>query len=152
MKIFTWEFFYNFQNHSLNLLFFYIHFISITKKEKKIGFHKNDQVIFDIITDRCFLDCFRYLGVEPRLNSGLSPGSGGDGQAQIIGAGVIGPASAEKNCKSTHLTAKQQAICSRSPPVLQVLIYRWRRYLPLVRERTNLSFSLFGLMGGEARG
>lgn len=84
------------------------------------------------------------------MNSGLSPGSGGDGQAQIIGAGVIGPASAEKNCKSTHLTAKQQAICSRSPPVLQVLIYRWRRYLPLVRERTNLSFSLFGLMGGEA--
>ncbi|CAD1473148.1 unnamed protein product, partial [Heterotrigona itama] len=56
---------------------------------------------------------------KPRLNSGSSPGSGGDGQAQIVGAGVIGPASAEKNCKSVHLTAKQQAICSRSPPVLQ---------------------------------
>ncbi|KAK1125426.1 hypothetical protein K0M31_005794 [Melipona bicolor] len=62
-----------------------------------------------------------YLGIEPRLNSGSSPGSGGDGQAQIVGAGVIGPASAEKNCKSVHLTAKQQAICSRSPPVLQAV-------------------------------
>lgn len=72
----------------------------------------------------CFRDCFRYLGVEPRLNSGSSSGSGGDGQAQIVGAGVIGPASAEKNCKSVHLTAKQQAICSRSPPVLQVFTSR----------------------------
>ncbi|KOX77370.1 hypothetical protein WN51_09692 [Melipona quadrifasciata] len=71
----------------------------------------------------CFRDCFRYLGIEPRLNSGSSPGNGGDGQAQIVGAGVIGPASAEKNCKSVHLTAKQQAICSRSPPVLQLVLH-----------------------------
>lgn len=68
---------------------------------------------------RCF--CYRYLGVEPRLTSGSIQGSSGiDSQTQIAGAGVIGPASAEKNCKNAHLTAKQQAICSRSPPVLQV--------------------------------
>lgn len=62
--------------------------------------------------------------MEPRLNSGSSQGNGADGQAQIVGAGVIGPASAEKNCKSVHLTTKQQAICSRSPPVLQVFTSR----------------------------
>jgi len=63
---------------------------------------------------------YRYLGLEPRLTSGPIQGSGIDPQTQIAGAGVIGPASAEKNCRNAHLTAKQQAICSRSPPVLQV--------------------------------
>ncbi|XP_011156200.1 protein Wnt-1 [Solenopsis invicta] len=63
-----------------------------------------------------------YLGLEPRLTSGPIQGSGVvDSQTQIAGAGVIGPASAEKNCKNAHLTAKQQAICSRSPPVLQAV-------------------------------
>ncbi|XP_011698397.1 PREDICTED: protein Wnt-4a-like [Wasmannia auropunctata] len=62
-----------------------------------------------------------YLGLEPRLTSGSIQGSGVDPQTQIAGAGVIGPASAEKNCKNAHLTAKQQAICSRSPPVLQAV-------------------------------
>ncbi|EGI59756.1 Protein Wnt-4 [Acromyrmex echinatior] len=64
---------------------------------------------------------YRYLGLEPRLTSGPIQGSGVDSQTQIAGAGVIGPASAEKNCKNAHLTAKQQAICSRSPPVLQAV-------------------------------
>lgn len=64
----------------------------------------------------------RYLGLEPRLTSGTIQGGGAE--TQIAGAGVIGPASAEKTCKSAHLTVKQQAICSRSPPVLQVSISR----------------------------
>lgn len=61
---------------------------------------------------------FRYLGVDSKL-SGPMHEAGIDGQLQM-GAGVIGPASAERNCKSSHLTPKQQAICARSPPVLQV--------------------------------
>ena len=59
--------------------------------------------------------CSRYLGIEPRLSAIYEIGT--DGQ---IGAGVIGPASAEKNCKSSHLTTKQQGICLRSPPIFQV--------------------------------
>lgn len=88
---------------------------------------------------------YRYLGLEPRLTSGPVQGSGVD--SQIAGAGVIGPASAEKNCKNVYLTTKQQTICSRSPPVLQVFTS--------CRGREVLSFSLFlflGLMPEEARG
>ncbi|CAG5088514.1 Similar to wnt8b: Protein Wnt-8b (Xenopus laevis), partial [Cotesia congregata] len=59
-----------------------------------------------------------YLGLEPRLN-GFESGTGGADGITQIGAGVIGPASAERNCKSSHLTIKQQGICSRSPPILQ---------------------------------
>ncbi|XP_034940734.1 protein Wnt-1-like [Chelonus insularis] len=60
-----------------------------------------------------------YLGLESRL-SGSESATGADGAPQI-GAGVIGPASAERNCKSSHLTIKQQGICSRSPPILQAI-------------------------------
>ncbi|KAK0077557.1 hypothetical protein PV325_003761 [Microctonus aethiopoides] len=64
-----------------------------------------------------------YLGLEQRLSGAAesAPGSP-DSVAPQIGAGVIGPASAERNCKSSHLTIKQQGICSRSPPILQVSI------------------------------
>jgi len=94
------------------------------------------------------------LGLEPRLASGTNQGSGVDPQTQIAGAGVIGPASAERNCKNAHLTAKQQAICSRSPSVLQVFISS-RTGDP--RRLLSVSFSLplsffFGLMPGEASG
>ncbi|XP_031782681.1 protein Wnt-1 isoform X2 [Nasonia vitripennis] len=60
------------------------------------------------------------LGVEPRIISHAGHEVGVDIPAQI-GAGVIGPASAERNCKNSHLTAKQQVICVRSPPVLQAI-------------------------------
>lgn len=103
----------------------------------------------------CF---YRYLGLEPRLTSGSIQGSGVDPQTQIAGAGVIGPASAEKNCKNAHLTAKQQAICSRSPPVLQVFTSSRAEgprslffFLPLSFFLLCLSLFL-GLMPGEARG
>ncbi|KAK2583947.1 hypothetical protein KPH14_001206 [Odynerus spinipes] len=68
-----------------------------------------------------------YLGLEPRLSGSVQGAGGGvdggDGQQSlgIAGAGVIGPASAERNCKSAHLSVKQQQICSRSPPVLQAV-------------------------------
>ncbi|KAF7995507.1 hypothetical protein HCN44_006614 [Aphidius gifuensis] len=63
-----------------------------------------------------------YLGVEPRFAVGTenSPGGPADSVSQI-GAGVIGPASAERNCKNSHLTVKQQGICSRSPQILQAV-------------------------------
>ncbi|XP_033222280.1 protein Wnt-1-like [Belonocnema kinseyi] len=57
-----------------------------------------------------------YLGIEPRISAANEIST--DGQ---IGAGVVGPASAEKSCKSSHLTTKQQGICLRSPPVLQAI-------------------------------
>ncbi|XP_043670118.1 protein Wnt-1-like isoform X2 [Vespula pensylvanica] len=69
----------------------------------------------------------RYLGLEPRLSGSVQGAGGGtdgsDGQQGLglAGAGVIGPASAEKNCKSVYLSVKQQQICSRSPPVLQAV-------------------------------
>ncbi|KAL2730252.1 protein Wnt-1-like [Vespula maculifrons] len=68
-----------------------------------------------------------YLGLEPRLSGSVQGAGGGtdgsDGQQGLglAGAGVIGPASAEKNCKSVYLSVKQQQICSRSPPVLQAV-------------------------------
>ncbi|OXU28445.1 hypothetical protein TSAR_016735, partial [Trichomalopsis sarcophagae] len=62
----------------------------------------------------------RMLGVEPRIISQAGHEVGVDVPAQI-GAGVIGPASAERNCKNSHLTSKQQVICVRSPPVLQAI-------------------------------
>ncbi|XP_011498284.1 PREDICTED: protein Wnt-1-like [Ceratosolen solmsi marchali] len=61
-----------------------------------------------------------YLGVEPRIISHGGHDVGVDVPTQI-GAGVMGPASAERNCKNSHLTSKQQVICVRSPPVLQAI-------------------------------
>ncbi|XP_058788878.1 protein Wnt-1-like [Phymastichus coffea] len=61
-----------------------------------------------------------FLGIEQRIISHAGHDVGVDVPAQI-GAGVIGPASAERNCKNVHLTSKQQVICVRAPPVLQAI-------------------------------
>lgn len=86
---------------------------------------------------RCFVFFFRYLGLESRFGGGSSQGgsNGGIGatdgmQPQFpAGTGVIGPASAERNCKNIYLTPKQQSICSRFPPVLQVIVNYVNRFL-----------------------